>query len=294
MSLFAFGLGYCAARVIARKRLGGAAGTARTPEAVAAWRRDGVEAFLFDGAGPGAADAVRSADVALVSIPPDADGDPTLRAFMPALRGIGRVVYLSTVGVYGDAGGGWVDETSPTQAATPRALARVEAEAAWRAFGREAGREVDILRLGGIYGPGRGGFQRLREGTARRVVKPGQVFNRIHVDDIAYAVETVVAAGRPGEVYNVVDGSPSPPEDVIAYAAELLGLAPPPLEPYATAGLTGMAASFYEENRRVRNGRLRALGWAPSRPSYREGLKAALAEEGRRPPDPTVQSSNPT
>ena len=205
-----------------------------------------------------------------------------MRAYAPALRAgrLARVVYLSTVGVYGDAGGGWVDEESPTAAITPRARARVAAEAAWRAFGREAGVAVDILRLGGIYGPGRSAFDRLREGTARRVVKPGQVFNRIHVDDIAAAVETVAAAARPGAVYNVVDGAPSEPEEVIVYAAGLIGVAPPPEEPFETAGLTGMAATFYEENRRVRNDRLRALGWTPRYPSYREGLAAILAERG--------------
>ncbi|MDE3175676.1 MAG: NAD-dependent epimerase/dehydratase family protein, partial [Pseudomonadota bacterium] len=231
-------------------------------------------------ADPGLASAVGG--VALVSIPPDAEGDPTLRGLGAALRAapVTRIVYLSTVGVYGDSAGAWVDEASPLRAVTPRARARVAAEADWRRFGREAGVPVDILRLGGIYGPGRGAFDRLREGTARRVVKPGQMFNRIHVDDIAAAVEAVVAAARPGEVYNVVDGAPAPPQDVIAHAASLLGLAAPPEEPFATSGLTGMARSFYDENRRVRNERLRALGWAPIYRSYREGLAAVLAEEG--------------
>jgi nucleoside-diphosphate-sugar epimerase len=195
------------------------------------------------------------------------------------MRGLRRIVYLSTVGVYGDSGGDWVDEASPLHAVTPRARARVAAEAAWWNFGADAGVAVDVLRLGGIYGPGRGAFDRLRDGTARRVVKPGQVFNRIHVDDIAAAVECVVAAGRPGVVYTVVDGAPSPPEDVIAYAAGLLGVKPPPAEPFERAGLSGMAASFYEENRRVRNERLRRLGWEPAFPSYREGLAATLEEE---------------
>lgn len=281
MSLFAFGLGYCAACVIERGRLGAAAGTVRKPEAVEAWRAGGVEALLFDGSGVAA--ALSRAGVALVSIPPDAQGDPTLRAFGPALREarLARIVYLSTVGVYGDAGGAWVDEAGPVRAASARARARMEAEAAWAALGHEAGIPVDILRLGGIYGPGRSAFDRLREGTARRVVKPGQVFNRIHVDDIAAAVEAVVSAGRAGAIYNVVDGAPSAPEDMIVYAASLLGVPPPPAEPFATAGLTGMALSFYEENRRVRNDRLRALGWAPRYPTYREGLAAVLAEEGR-------------
>lgn len=280
MSLFAFGLGYCAARVIARGRLGGAAGTVRARETLADWRAGGVDAHLFD---EDLSLAPRC--VALVSIPPNAQGDPTLRVHGPALRvaDLSRVVYLSTVGVYGDTGGGWVDEASPLLANTPRALARVAAEGDWLAFGREIGVAVDILRLGGIYGPGRGAFDRLREGTARRVVKPGQVFNRIHVDDIAAAVERVVAVGRPGGVYNVVDGAPSPPQDVIVYAANLLGLPPPPEEAYETAGLTGMARSFYDENRRVRGDRLRELGWSPLYPSYREGLAAVLAGEGGAP-----------
>jgi nucleoside-diphosphate-sugar epimerase len=283
VSLFAFGLGYCAARVIARRRLGSAAGTARAPDAVTAWRRQGVEAVLFDAAG-----ALPQADLALVSIPPDEAGDPTLRIFGERLRraSLRRVVYLSTVGVYGDSGGEWVDEVSPLKPATSRARARVLAEEGWRAFGRETGVAVDLLRLGGIYGRGRSGFQRLRDGTARRVLKPGQVFNRIHVDDIAAAVETVAAAGVAGEVYNVVDGAPAPPQDVIAFSAELLGLPAPPETPYAAAGLTGMAASFYEENRRVRNDKLRRLGWAPRYPSYREGLRATLAEEGGVPAPP--------
>jgi nucleoside-diphosphate-sugar epimerase len=191
-----------------------------------------------------------------------------------------RVIYLSTIGVYGDSGGAWVDEASLARATSARARARLQAEAAWMAFGREAGVLTDILRLGGIYGPGRGAFDRLREGSARRVVKPGQMFNRVHVEDVAAAIETVAARGE-GGVYNVVDGAPSAPQEVTAYAAELMGIAPPPEEPFATAGLTGMARSFYEENRRVGNARLRALGWAPLYPTYREGLAAILKQERR-------------
>ena len=282
MSLFAFGLGYCAARLIARGTLGPAGGTARARSAVETWRHAGVDAYVFDGerADEGIAPALARAEIALVSIPPDAGGDPALRAFAPALRAAGakRIVYLSTVGVYGDADGAWVDEASPTRALTPRAQARVTAEAAWRAFGAASGIPVDVLRLGGIYGPGRSALDRLRDGTAKRVVKPGQVFNRIHVEDVARAVEAVAAAGRPGETYNVVDGEPSPPEHVIAFAAELLGRPPPPEQPFATAGLSGMAMSFYAENRRVRNERLRALGWTPLYPSYREGLAAEISK----------------
>jgi nucleoside-diphosphate-sugar epimerase len=280
MSLFALGLGYCARRVIERGRLGPAAGTARTLGAVEAWRRSGVEAYLFAGAQPGIAEALRSADVALVSIPPDVDGDPALRTLsVPILEaGIGRIVYLSTVGVYAEVGGDWVDENSPT-AATPRALARLKAEAAWRDLGNRAGIPVDILRLAGIYGPGRSAFDRLRQGTARRIIKPGQVFNRIHVEDVARAIEAVVAARRPGAIYNVADGAPAPPEVVVAHAAELIGFAPPPEEPFAKAGLSGMARSFYESNRRIRPHKLREIGWTPMYPTYREGLEAILACE---------------
>jgi nucleoside-diphosphate-sugar epimerase len=286
VSVFAFGLGYSAGRVIARGRLGAGSGTARTAESAAAWRARGVEAYRFDGAAydPEIPQALTRAQVALVSIPPDARGDPTLAVFAQDLAraGLERIVYLSTVGVYGDADGAFVDETSPTLAATPRARARVEAEAAWTKLGREAGLPVDILRLGGIYGPGRSAFDRLRDGTARAVVKPGQVFNRIHVDDIAGAVEAVVAAGRPGDVYNVVDGAPAPPEDVIVHAAGLLDVPAPASEPFATATMSPMARSFYEENRRIRPDKLRAIGWAPAYPTYREGLGAIRALEAER------------
>jgi nucleoside-diphosphate-sugar epimerase len=282
MSIFAVGLGYCAKRVIERGRLGPAAGTARTLAAVEVWRRSGVEAFLFAGAQfeAGISGALRSAEVVLVSIPPDADGDPALRGLSAPIveAGVGRIAYLSTVGVYAEVGGAWVDESSPT-AATPRALARLRAEAAWCDLGERAGIPVDILRLAGIYGPGRSAFDRLREGTARRIVKPGQVFNRIHVEDIARAIEAVVAARRPGAVYNVADGAPAPPEDVVAYAATLNGVAPPPEEPFATARLSGMARSFYESNRRIRPDKLRELGWTPLHATYREGLEAILACE---------------
>jgi nucleoside-diphosphate-sugar epimerase len=279
MSLFAFGLGYSAACVVARGQLGSASGTVRDPGAIEVWRARGVEARLYDPGDERMLGAIRRAAVALSSIPPDVAGDPVLRDFAPSLTGLRRLVYLSTVGVYGDCAGDWVDEESPTLAVTPRARARIAAETAWSAFGAAHGVPVDILRLGGIYGPGRSAFDRLREGNARRVVKPGQVFNRIHVEDIAAAVETVVAAGRPGAIYNVVDGAPSPPQDVIVYAAERMGVPPPPEEPFAQAGLSGMALSFYEENRRVRNERLRALGWSPAYATYREGLEAIWAME---------------
>ncbi len=281
MRIFAFGLGYCAARLVERGQVVG--GTVRNAAAVAEWAARGLDVLLFDADPAALAQALKATDAGLVTAPPDAGGDPVLRTAGAAIRAAGwrRIVYLSTVGVYGDTGGGWVDEASPLSAATPRARARIEAEEAWAMFGREAGIEIDILRLGGIYGPGRGPFEKLRAGEARAVVKPGQVFNRIHVDDIASAVETAITAGRPGAVYNVVDGAPSAPEDVLDYGADLLGLPPPPREPFESAAMSPMARSFFEENRRVRNDKLRALGWAPAYPTYREGLRAIFAENGR-------------
>jgi nucleoside-diphosphate-sugar epimerase len=284
VTIFAFGLGYSASRLAARGREPLVGGTTRSATAAAQWRARGVDAHVFDGApaDDSLAEALKRAGIGLISAPPDARGDPALRGAEAALRAAGwrRIVYLSTVGVYGDTGGAYVDETSPLTAASPRGRARIDAEAAWLALGRETGVEIDILRLGGIYGPGRGPFEKLRSGEARAVVKPGQVFNRIHVDDIAGAVETVIAAARPGAVYNVVDGSPSAPEDVLDYGAQLLGLPPPPRELFESAAMSPMARSFYEENRRVRNDRLRALGWAPQYPTYREGLRALWAQEG--------------
>jgi nucleoside-diphosphate-sugar epimerase len=275
VNVFAFGFGYSAARLAARGRVSVVGGTMRKASAAMA---HGVDVYVFDGSPADAwlAAALKRAEVGLVSTPPESGVDPVLRGAREAVRAAGwrRIVYLSTVGVYGDAGGAYVDEDSPLAASSPRARARIDAEGAWAGFGAEIGAEIDILRLGGIYGPGRGPFEKLRSGEARAVVKPGQVFNRIHVDDIAGAVEAVIAAGRPGAVYNVVDGSPSAPEDVLDYGAQLLGLPPPPRELFETADLSPMARSFYEENRRVRNDRLRALGWAPEFPTYREGLSA--------------------
>ena len=286
MRLFAFGLGYSAATLIARKRFGPAAGTTRTQEAAQRWRREGVDAYRFDGTTfePELIDALRRAEVALVSIPPGAEGDPVLRLLASAIAEarLARIVYLSTVGVYGDVAGAWVDEASATLAATPRARARLEAEAGWRALGQGLNVPVDILRLAGIYGPGRSALDRVREGTARRIVKPGQMFNRIHVEDIARAIEAAAAVGGPGDIYNVADGAPAAPEDVIAYAAELLGVPVPPEEPFATAKLGEMSRSFYDENRRVRPAKLTAIGWTPLYPSYREGLSAILGGSLRR------------
>jgi nucleoside-diphosphate-sugar epimerase len=288
MRLFAFGLGYTARRVLARLPGVEASGATRDPETARAWRRDGVAAWAVNdrSAQPALEAALRGADTLLVSAPPDENGDPALQRFAPAIAAapaLRRVVYLSSVGVYGDRGGAWVDELSAPAPGSPRAMRRLAAEGEWRAFGEERGVAVDALRLAGVYGPGRNALERLRSGQARRIVKPDQVFNRIHVDDVAAVAARLIAAGGPGGLWNVADEEPAPPQDVIVFAAELVGAAPPPEEDFATARLTPMARSFYDDNRRVDVGRLRReLGYRWLYPTYREGLEAlAAAGEGR-------------
>lgn len=207
---------------------------------------------------------------------PDAAGDPFLRAEGAALAAARPVWagYLSTTGVYGDHGGDWVDEETPLAPTTQRGRWRMQAEAEWAALGWP----LHIFRLAGIYGPGRGPFAKVRDGTARRIVKPGQVFSRIHVDDIAQVVAASIARPRPGTAYNVCDDDPAPPQDVIAHAARLLGLPPPPVEDWDTAPMTPMARSFYAESKRVRNDRIKQdLGVDLLYPDYRAGLAALLA-----------------
>jgi nucleoside-diphosphate-sugar epimerase len=285
--IFFFGVGYCARRLIGREKWIEASGTARSAQSADALRAVGVKAYLFDGvrADAGLDEALRAAEAIVVSIPPRDGGGAPLDRFAPALSAapaLRRIIYYSTIGVYGDHGGAWVDETSATLTRSGRGLARLEDEARWAAAGRASGAEVDILRLAGIYGPGRNALVRLREGDARRIVKPGQVFNRAHVDDIAQLSRLVLERGLKGQVWNVADDEPAPPEDVIAYAAGLLGLPAPPEEPFEEARLSPMAESFFTDNKRVSIEKAKSLlGFQPAYPSYREGLKAlAAAGEG--------------
>ena len=233
---------------------------------------------------PGEEDAIArdlaSSDAVLVSIPPGAAGDPVLAAFgetiaaAPHLRWIG---YLSTIGVYGDHAGGWVDEATPPRPVSARSRERVAAEEAWASLGRASGKAVQVFRLAGIYGPGRSALDKLADGTAKRLVKPGQVFNRIHVDDIAAVLAASLDRPRAGAIYNVTDDEPAAAQDVVAHAAELAGVPPPPEIPFEEAELTPMARSFYGENKRVRNALIRdELGVRLAYPTYREGLAAII------------------
>lgn len=285
-TLLSLGHGYCAS-AFARLLLARGwrvVGTARSPERLGEIAATGVEARAWPGPGSdsGLRDAFDAATHLLTSVAPDAAGDPVLRLLGEEVaRAAPRLLwagYLSTTGVYGDRGGGWVDEGSELRPATERGRWRVAAEAAWRAVPRLP---LHVFRLAGIYGPGRGPFAKVRGGTARRVVKDGQWFSRIHVEDVARVLLASTLRPNPGAVYNLCDDDPAPPQDVIAHAAELLGLPPPPLVPFAEAEMTPMARSFYAESKRVRNGRIKEeLGVRLLHPDYRAGLAALLAEDG--------------
>ena len=253
-------------------------GTTRSEDKAAVLRAEGVTPLIWPGS-----DLTQALDHAthlLISAAPDDDGDPVLRrirADIAARAGqFAWVGYLSTTGVYGDHEGDWVDESSALTPATKRGQARVRAEADWAALGLP----LHIFRLAGIYGPGRGPFEKVRQGTARRIIKPGQVFSRIHVADIAQVLAASISRPNPGAAYNVCDDDPAPPEDVIAYAARLLGLPVPVAEDFATADMTPMARSFYAESKKVRNDRVKSeLGVRLLYPDYRAGLTALLVAE---------------
>lgn len=278
-TLLSLGHGYSARALVPLLPGWRVIGTTRSAEKARVLRAEGVEARVLPGddLGPDIAAATHL----LSSVAPDADGDPVLRAcggvIAEAAPRLAWVGYLSTTGVYGDHGGGWVDEDTPPAPSTERGEARVRAEAQWRAI---PGLPLHVFRLAGIYGPGRGPFAKIRAGTARRIVKPGQVFSRVHVDDIAATLRASIERPEPGAVYNVCDDAPAPPQDVLADAAAMLGLPPPPEMPFEEAELSPMARSFYAESKRVRNDRIKALGVRLRHPDHRSGLRAILDAEG--------------
>ena len=282
--LFSFGHGYSARALAALLLAQGwqITGTTRSVDKTAALADTGVAPLVWPGSDP--LPALRTATHVLLSAAPGPEGDPVIAALRSDLREIAPALtwvgYLSTTSVYGDHVGGWVDEDTPLTPATARGRARVEAEGQWRALADETGLPLHIFRLAGIYGPGRGPFAKVRAGTARRIVKPGQVFSRIHVADIAQVLAASIARPRPGAVYNLCDDDPAPPEDVIAEAARLLGVPVPPAVDWAQAEMSPMARSFYAESKRVRNDRIKSeLGVRLIYPDYRTGLAALLAAE---------------
>ena len=282
-----FGCGYSGRAIAAELIAAGwrVSGTTRSDDGAQGLAPVGVEAHVFEGDRPSTSvhRALETATHVIASIAPTADGDPVLAHHTDDLANATKlewIGYLSTVGVYGDHGGAWVDGTIPPRPVSARSRQRLDAERAWQDLSGRLGVPLQIFRLSGIYGPGRGVIEKLRAGTARRLVKPGQIFNRIHVADIAGAVAAGIAHPEVGGIVNVTDDLPAPPQDVVAYAADLLGVHPPPEIPFETADLTSMARSFYGENKRVANARLkRELGYALRHPTYREGL-ASLTRGG--------------
>ena len=322
--LFCFGLGYSARALALRLATQGwkISGTRRDVAGREAIRELGYDGYVFTGeaAGEGVAAALKSATHVLTSAAPDTLGDPVLRHHikdLAAAASIEWIGYLSTIGVYGDFGGAWIDETAELNPASKRGQRRVDAEAEWRRHGEATicdamgdmatrdtatrdtatrdtatrdtatrdtatrdlatGQAVQVFRLAGIYGPGRSTITKLRNGTARRIAKPGQVFNRIHVEDVAGAVIASIETPEPGGIYNVVDDEPMPPQDVIAYVAGLIGMDPPPELAFDTADMTDMARSFYGESKRVSNARLKQrLGYVFRHPTFREGFQALV------------------
>lgn len=289
MRAFFFGLGFSSQRAAQLMHQSGdfsaTLGTVRTLEKAETIANPAYSALVFDGTAPGpdVGPALRSGITHVVlSIAPDEDGDPVLRhhrADLDAARDLQWLCYYSTVGVYGDFGGEWIDETVPLVPRNMRSDYRVLAEQQWRDYAAERGLPLTILRLAGIYGPGRSTFDKLRQGTARRVIKPGQVFNRIHVDDIA-RVTLLAAEKRLDGTFNMADDEPAPPQDVIAHAAGMIGMDVPPDLPFETTEMTPMQRSFYRDNKRVSNRAIKqALGIEMLYPDYRLGLAQILESE---------------
>ena len=283
--LFCFGLGYCALALLSTLRDAGwqIAGTCRSKESVSSLTKEGIEAYVFDGNTPMCPppSAFLNASHVLCSAPPTAGIDPVLAHHCDDLAKLNKLAwvgYLSTTGVYGDWKGDWVDESSELKTINERGIDRIKAENGWLKLWEQFGVPVHIFRLAGIYGPGRNAIETVRTGRARRIKKRGQVFSRIHVDDISQVLSASISMPHPSRVYNVCDNEAAPPQDVISYACYLLGVEPPPLVPFEEADLSPMARSFYAENKRVSNLRLsKELGVQLKWPDYREGLKSLLS-----------------
>ncbi|MBL8902713.1 MAG: SDR family oxidoreductase [Rhizobiales bacterium] len=277
--LLCFGFGFSARALAARldRREWKIFATSRDAEGIAEINAQGFHGLPFASSLQIAADVTHL----LISAPPGEHGDPVLQWFQAQLQELSKSLkwlgYLSTMGVYGDRRGEWVDEDSPLEPTTARGQRRLEAERSWLMLHKDYGLPVHLFRLAGIYGPGRNQLLTVRDGSARRIIKPGQIFSRIHVEDIAGVLAASIAKPNPGRVYNVCDDEPCPPQEVVAYAADLLGLPVPPEIPFEEAELSPMAKSFYAESKRVSNGRMKTeLRYNLLFPNYREGLRALL------------------
>ena len=286
--LVIFGLGYTA-QVFARRMMERGwevIGTTRSQDSAVRLRDHGFNTVVFTGDALciEAREALASASHVLVSIAPGADGDVVLACHgddLAQAQNLEWLGYLSTVGVYGDHHGAWVDEDAVLNPKSERSVQRVAAEKAWAEFGAKSGKATHLFRLAGIYGPGRGPLEKVRQGKARRIVKKDQVFNRIHVEDIASVLEASIARPRGGAIYNVSDNEPAPPQDVVAHAARELGMEPPPEVAFEDAGLSALGRSFYGENKRVSNARIRQeLKVTLSYPTYREGMRESVRGAG--------------
>jgi nucleoside-diphosphate-sugar epimerase len=281
--LFTFGLGY-SAEAIARllmKEGWTVAGTCRTQDGADRLTRLGIEPVLFDGAAPIDPAVFTGTTHLLASIPADPD-DPALRHHardIAAIQGLEWIGYLSTTSVYGVTDGSTVDEDTHCDPASARGKRRLAAERAWQALPLPG----HVFRLSGIYGPGRSVFDTIHAGKAQRIIKPGQAFNRIHIDDIANVVRASIRAPSPGRINNVADNFPAPSADLVTYACGLMGVEPPPEIPFDQAVLSPMAREFWADNKRIDNRRIREeLGVRLAYPTYREGLDAIFASDGGR------------
>jgi nucleoside-diphosphate-sugar epimerase len=285
-TLLSFGHGY-SAKALARILLPQGwtiIGTTRSAEKAEVLSASGITPRIWPGRD--LTEDLKAVSHLLISAGPDADGDPVLHEMAAQIAEHGPNIewagYLSTTGVYGDHQGGWVDETTPLTPSTTRGQYRVDAESAWQKLAESSGLPLHIFRLAGIYGPGRGPFSKVRAGSARRIIKQGQVFSRIHVDDIAQVLDASIRRPNPGAIYNLCDNDPAPPQDVIGYAAKLLGLPLPEEVDFETAEMSPMARSFYAESKRVRNDRIKSeLGVKLIHPDYRSGLQSLLRAENQ-------------
>ena len=299
MNLFAFGLGYSAQHFIHHyaQAFAHVAGTVRDPTRVRPLAGDTeILHFSPETISPEIDARLGEADVILVSVAPGTSVDPVLARFgrrLASLKRRQKVLYLSTIGVYGDRGGEWVDESELPMPKSERSKVRVDAEKAWSTLAKDPAKTVHVLRLSGIYGPGRNPLVNLAQGRAHRYVKAGQVFNRIHVEDIARACAALVTYDGPSDVWNVTDDEPAPPQDVVAFAAEMMGVAPPPEQDFETADLSPMARTFYGENKRCANRKIKEMvALELAYPTYREGIAALWADGEGRLPAPTGELSS--